>query len=444
MEQSLIAAVSGIAADQTYLDVIGSNIANSNTTAYKSQTAQFTDLLAEQISGASAPVAGGQSGGINPISVGAGVRIGAVTSNESQGAIQATNVPTDVAIQGNGFLVAQQYGQTVYTRDGNLTLDANGNLATQSGGLVQGWMANSQGVISTSAPTGPLTIPTSTTMPATATTQMTLGGNLPAWSSTSTPITTTINAYDSLGNAVPVTFTFTPGTTANTWTVQGTVPNPTNPTGTPTNLWTTPPTITFGPSPAGQITAITGATTNADGSMSLQVPTPAGYAFPSSSSGSTSGTGTSNWTINFPSPSSPGAVTQYSGQQSLSVTGVDGYSAGTLSGYSIGSDGVIEGSFSNGETLAIGQIALAQFSNPGGLNSQGNLMYTQSSNSGQPIVGAAGTGGLGSLVGGALEGSNVNLSSQLTDLIVAQEAYQANTKVVSTTAANLNALAQMA
>jgi flagellar hook protein FlgE len=105
---------------------------------------------------------------------------------------------------------------------------------------------------------------------------------------------------------------------------------------------------------------------------------------------------------------------------------------------------VIEGSFSNGKTLAIGQIALAQFSNPGGLNSQGNLMYTQSSNSGQPIVGVAGTGGLGSLVGGALEGSNVNLSSQLTDLIVAQEAYQANTKVVSTTAANLNALAQMA
>lgn len=434
MEQSLIAAVSGIAADQTYLDVIGSNVANSNTTAYKSQSAQFTDLLAEQVAGASAPVAGGQSGGINPIAVGAGVRIGAVSSNQSQGAIQATNVPTDVAIQGSGFLVAQQFGQTMYTRDGNLTLDANGNLTTQSGALIQGWMANTQGTINANAPTGPLTIPTNTTMPATPTTQMTLGGNLPAWSGTgtATPVNSTINAYDALGNVVPVDLTFTPVTgKANTWTVQGTV---TDPAGATTQLWTTPPTITFGTT-TGQIASVTGATTNSDGSLSLPVQNmPSTYAFPASDT----------WNIQFPNPASPGAVTQYSGQQSLTVTGVDGYSSGTLSGYSVGSDGVITGSFSNGKTLAIGQIALAQFSNPGGLASQGNLMYIQSSNSGQPTVGVAGTGGLGSLVGGALEGSNVNLSSQLTDLIVAQEAYQANTKVVSTTAANLNALAQMA
>jgi len=434
MEQSLIAAVSGIAADQTYLDVIGSNVANSNTTAYKSQSAQFTDLLAEQVAGASAPVAGGQSGGINPIAVGAGVRIGAVSSNQSQGAIQATNVPTDVAIQGSGFLVAQQFGQTMYTRDGNLTLDANGNLTTQSGALIQGWMANAQGTINTNAPTGPLTIPTNTTMPATPTTQLTLGGNLPAWSGTgtATPVDSTINAYDALGNVVPVDLTFTPVTgKANTWTLQGTV---TDPAGAITQLWTTPPTITFGTT-TGQISSVTGATTNSDGSLSLPVQNmPSTYAFPSSDT----------WNIQFPNPTSPGAVTQYSGQQSLTVTGVDGYSSGTLSGYSVGSDGVITGSFSNGKTLSIGQIALAQFSNPGGLASQGNLMYIQSSNSGQPTVGVAGTGGLGSLVGGALEGSNVNLSSQLTDLIVAQEAYQANTKVVSTTAANLNALAQMA
>lgn len=434
MEQSLIAAVSGIAADQTYLDVIGSNVANSNTTAYKSQTAQFTDLLAEQVAGASAPVAGGQSGGINPIAVGAGVRIGAVTSNQSQGAIQATNVPTDVAIQGSGFLVAQQFGQTMYTRDGNLTLDAGGNLTTQSGALIQGWMANAQGVINTNAPTGQLTIPTNTTMPATPTTQMTLGGNLPAWSGsgTATPLNATINAYDALGNVVPVNLTFTPVSgKANTWTLQGTV---TDPSGATTQLWSTPPTITFGTT-TGQISSVTGATTNSDGSLSLPVQNmPSTYAFPASDT----------WNIDFPNPSSPGAVTQYSGQQSLTVTGVDGYSSGTLSGYSVGSDGVITGSFSNGKTLAIGQIALAQFSNPGGLASQGNLMYIQSANSGQPTVGVAGTGGLGNLVGGALEGSNVNLSSQLTDLIVAQEAYQANTKVVSTTAANLNALAQMA
>ncbi len=434
MEQSLIAAVSGIAADQAYLDVVGNNVANSNTTAYKSESAQFTDLLAEQVAGASAPVPGGQGAGINPIAIGSGVRIGAVSLNESQGAIQTTNVPTDVAIQGGGFLVTKQYGQTMYTRDGSLTLDANGNLATQTGGLVQGWTANAQGVINTNAPTGSVSIPTGTTMPATATTEMTLGGNLPAWTGTgtATPITTTINAYDSLGNAVPVSLTFTPvAGTANQWTVQGTVPNP---SGTPSKLWSTPPTVTFGAT-TGQISSVTGATTNSDGSLSLPVQTmPATYAFPSGDT----------WNINFPNPTGSGAVTQYSGQQSLSIASADGSPSGSLAGYSIGSDGVITGSFSNGQTLAIGQIALAQFSNPGGLSAQGNLNYIQSPNSGQPAVGVPGTGGLGTLVGGALEGSNVDLSSQLTDLIVAQEAYQANTKVVSTTAMNLTALAQMA
>ncbi len=434
MEQSLIAAVSGITADQAYLDVVGNNVANSNTTAYKSESAQFTDLLAQQVTGASAPVPGGQGAGINPLAIGSGVRVGAVSLNESQGAIQTTNVPTDVAIQGSGYLVTQQYGQTLYTRDGSLTLDANGNLATQTGGLVQGWTANAQGVINANAPVGSVSIPTGTTMPATPTTELTMGGNLPAWSGsgTATPVTTTINAYDSLGNVVPVSLTFTPvAGTANSWTVQGTVPNP---SGTPSALWTTAPTISFGAT-TGQISSITGATTNADGSLSLPVQTmPATYAFPSGDT----------WNVNFPNPKGSGGVTQYSGQQSLSVTSVDGAPSGSLAGFSVGSDGVITGSFSNGKTLAIGQIALAQFSNPAGLSAQGNLNYIQSPNSGQPAVGVPGTNGSGTLIGGALEGSNVNLSSQLTDLIVAQEAYQANTKVISTTSMNLSALAQIA
>jgi flagellar hook protein FlgE len=158
MEQSLIAAVSGIEANQTYLDVIGNNIANSDTTGYKAEDPVFTDLLAEQIAGASAP-SSGQSAGIDPIAVGAGVRVGAVTNDQSQGAIQQTNQPTDVAIQGAGFLVADQDGQQYYTRAGNLTLDANGDLATPTGALIQGWQASGQGVIDTNAPVGSVTIP---------------------------------------------------------------------------------------------------------------------------------------------------------------------------------------------------------------------------------------------------------------------------------------------
>ncbi|HET6875885.1 MAG TPA: flagellar hook-basal body complex protein, partial [Acidimicrobiales bacterium] len=303
------------------------------------------------------------------------------------------------------------------------------------GGLIQGWMASSQGVINTNSPIGPVSIPAGTTMPANATTSLTVGGNLPAWSGTGAgkPVTATINAYDQLGDSIPVTLTYTPVTgTANTWTVQGTVANPAG--GTTTDLWNTAPTIVFDPS-TGKISSITGATTNGDGSLTLAVNNmPAGYAWPSGD----------NWNINFPAPNAQGAVTQFSGQQTFTITNQDGYSSGSLSSFSIGSDGVITGAFTNGKSLSIGELALATFSNPSGLADEGNQMYASSPNSGQANVGAPGTGGRGSLVGGALESSNVDLATQLTDLIVAQEAYQANTKVVSTTASNLQALTQMA
>ncbi len=175
MEQSLIAAVSGIEANQTYLDVIGNNIANSDTTGYKAEDPIFTDLLAEQIAGASAPSAG-QNAGVDPIAVGAGVRVGAVTNDQSQGAIQQTNQPTDVAIQGSGFLIADRQGQQFYTRAGNLTLDANGDLATPTGALIQGWQADGQGTIDTNAPVGSVVIPNGQVMSAQATSSFTMGG----------------------------------------------------------------------------------------------------------------------------------------------------------------------------------------------------------------------------------------------------------------------------
>jgi len=430
MEQSLLAAVSGIEANQTYLDVVGNNIANANTVGYKSEDAVFTDLLAEQVAGATAPTAGGQGAGVDPMAIGSGVRIGAITNEQSQGSLQQTNQPTDVAIQGAGFLVAEQGGQLYYTRAGHLTLDANGNLSTPTGGLIQGWEANAQGVINSNAPTTGLQIPTGKVMSAQATTEITLGGNLPAWSGTGTPpvVTTTINANDALGNTVPVTLTFTGvANTANEWTVQGTVPNGSS----STNLWSTAPTITF---TNGNISAISGVTANADGSFSLPVATmPSGYSFPSGDT----------WKINFPAPSSNNAVTQFAGAQTFAAESQDGNPPGMLESFTVGGDGVITGAFSNGRSESIGQIALATFSNPGGLADQGNLMYSATPNSGQPQLGTPNTGGRGSLQGGALESSNVDLAAQLTDLIVAQEAYQANTKVVSTTSQAIQSLVNM-
>lgn len=393
MEQSLIAAVTGIQANQTYLDVIGSNIANSNTTAYKSESAVFTDLLAEQVAGAAAPLPNQQGAGINPVAIGSGVRVAAVAENQNQGTIEQTNVPTDVAIQGQGYLVATVGGQQMFTRAGSLTIDANGQLATPTGGLIQGWNATPAGAITTNAPTTGVVIPNGQVMPGQATANVTLNGNLPL---TANPTTVTVNTYDGLGNSTPIALTFTPPTTATgNWSVSESVNG-----GTPTSVGT----FSFG----------AGGTT----------PTPTTLAL------------SGGITLNL------GTITEYSGQNTLQAS-QDGFGAGTLESFSIGSDGVVTGAFSNGRTQKLAQLALATFANPGGLADQGNLMYAPTANSGAANIGTAGTGGRGTLVGGALESSNVNLANQLTNLIVAQENYQANTKVITTTDQAIQALMAM-
>jgi flagellar hook protein FlgE len=433
MDQALLAAVSGIDATQTYLDTIGNNIANVNTDGYKEQDVDFTDLLSEQIAGATAPpTTAGGGAGVDPMAVGSGVRVGGITSDLSEGGLQQTGQANDVAISGDGFLVAEQQGQQVFTRDGQLSTDADGNLDTPTGGLVQGWQAVN-GVVDTNAPVGAITIPTGQTIPAQATTEITMGGNLPAWSGTgtATPITSTITAYDALGNAIPVTLTFTPvASKAGEWTVQGSVGS-----GSSTqNLWTTPPTITFNGA-TGQVSGITGVTANADGSFSLPVSTmPTGFNFPSGDT----------WKLDFPTPGTAAAFTQFAGGSTAQALTQNGAASGTLTSYSIGSNGMIVGSFSNGQSENIAQMAMAVFSNPGGLESTGDLDYTATPNSGQAQIGTPGSGGRGTLIGGSLESSNVNLAGQLTDLVVAQEAYQANTKVVNTDSTVTQSLVQMA
>jgi flagellar hook protein FlgE len=436
-ERSILAAVSGIDANQTYLDSIANNIANSDTVGYKSSEVQFEDLLAEQLSGASAPSASGDEGGINPVAVGSGVRVDGSDINESEGSLEETGQDTDVAIQGSGYLVVDSGGQTVYTRDGDLVPDGDGNLTTQSGGLIQGWQANGSGVINTNSPLGAVKIPAGETIAAQATSTVSLGGNLPAWSGTGTvpEVTTTYNGYDALGNVVPITLTFTGVTgTANAWTVQGTVPKPGGGTDT---LWSTAPTITFNPA-SGQIATVNNGaniTPNADGSISLPAGTmPAGYTFPSGDT----------WDIEFPPPNSADAVTQFSGQQTMQITSQDGHASGSLESFSIGADGVITGSFSDGTTLSLGQIALANFTNPAGLVDVGSGEYTVTPNSGEASVGTAGTGGRGTLVGGELEQSNVDLGTELTNLIGAQEAYDANTKVLTATQQSIQSLESVA
>lgn len=420
--RSLGAAASGISAMQTELDTIGNNIANSETNGFAAQTTEFADLLTEQLQPAGG-AAGTTLASTNPSSIGAGVGVSTIQTNFAEGAIQQTGVNSDVAIEGNGFLVVQQAGKTYYTRDGNLQVDANGHLATAGGGLVQGWAPGQ----STSSPTVPLSIVVGSNGGPAQTQNVVLGGNLPA--DPSGPVTLTATMYDSLGTQVPVTLTLTPtlntNGTATSWSMQGTV------TGAAQNLWNTPPTLVFDSS--GQLSTVNG-TAVGTGQTSVPIDNePSNYTW----------TGTTMPSFDFPAVGSQQAVTQFASSQTIAVTSQDGHAAGTLESYSIGANGVITGVYSNGNSASLGTIALAQFANPEGLNNTGGTYFTASVASGTAQLGQPGSTGFGTVRGGALEGSNVDLASELTKLIEAQTAYQANTKVVTTTATAAQSLMQM-
>ncbi len=430
MERSLLAAVSGINSDQTWLDVIGNNIANDDTTGYKSNSVVFDDLLAQQVAGASAATA--TQAGINAIAVGSGVRVGAVNTNFAEGALNQTGNSNDVAIQGNGFLVANQNGQQLFTRDGTLTVDANGNLASPTGGLIQGWQAVN-GVLNTNAPIGNITIPVGAQIPPQQTKNITMGGNLNANDPVGTTVTTTVTAYDSLGDAVPITLTFklaSTATTGNTWDLTGTAAIAPSFGGGTANLWAGAQTLTF--TPSGQLADINGAAVSTTAPTDL--PTTgldAANGFPVAPN------------VVFDQPGSPGAVTQFAAQDSAEVTNQDGYASGTLAGFTIGDTGVITGNYTNDQSQTIGQLAMSVFTNPNGLTQTGNNDFLATANSGPALIGTGGTGGRGTLVDGALESSNVNLGRQLTYLVEAQTDYQANTKTVASTSLVLQALINM-
>lgn len=428
--RSMLASVSGINANQTLLDEIANNIANADTIGYKEGTVQFGALLSEQVSGATAPGTG--SGGVNPVAIGSGVRVISVTTDSSEGTLESTGNPTDVAIQGNGYLVVEDAGQQYYTRDGALTVDATGQLTTLTGALVQGWQATGTGAINSNAPVGAINIPTGETIGAKTTTRITLEGNLPSWDGTGTPPSParlSINTYNPLGTVVHIVVTITATKThANTWKVTAKVAGAK--TTAPSLIPATKSTITFTPTTGALLK--TGLTAKPTGGfvMEMKAPTTSGF------------TKTSKISLFFPSPNSVDKVTQFTGAQTITAS-QDGYASGSLESYSISGTGVITGKFSNGKTMALGQIALATFANNSGLENVGDGLLATSANSGQAQIGTPGTGVRGTLLGGQLEQSNVNLGTQLTDLISAQEAYEANTKAISTSQQAIAALEQV-
>lgn len=385
MLRSLFSGITGLRSNQTMMDVVGNNIANVNTVGYKSSQGVFEDTLSQLLTSAGAPQ--GAAGGTNPAQVGLGVKVAGITTNFTQGAAQLTGRSTDMMIQGDGFFLVSEGSETLYTRAGSFSLDATGQLVTPDGSVVQGWQGVN-GVINTNAALSPVKIPISTLLPPTKTANVALGGNLRADAPVGTILVASITAYDAQGTQHAMTYKFT-NTAANNWNLV--VADGTNPPSAPTTLVFSAAGVLTTPSPATATYSFMGGTVTMDLSK----------------------------------------LTQFGGASTASALSQDGSGLGTLQSFAISPDGTVTGVFSNGLKQSLVQIALATFNNPPGLEKVGNSKYRTSVNSGVAQLGVAGTGGRGMFAGGVVEMSNVDLAAEFSNLIIAQRALQANSKVIT-------------
>jgi flagellar hook protein FlgE len=400
------------------MNSIGNNLANVNTTGYKTEDVQFMDMLSETLQGASAP--NGKLGGVNPDQVGLGVTLGSIGLDMSQGSANATNRPSDVMVQGNGMFVVSNGTGMSYTRDGSFTVDAAGNLVMRSNGMkVVGYPADATGKIDTTKPpteTSTISIPYGEKATAKVTANTALSGNLNGNAASTDTYTTQIRTYDAMGGAHDLTIVFsnrqTPGSSAPTgatsaWDWKAYEGDAT--TGTPVGDSTT--------------TGNEQLFFDANGKMVSNLATGSFNAVKVPASN-----GASEFSINVDFKN----ISQLKSASSVSMKSQDGYPSGTLQSFSIGQDGIVSGVYSNGQTKTLAQLALANFVNPGGLEKAGGNLWGTSANSGSPIYGTATSTGFGKLSTGYLEQSNVDISKQFTDLIVTQRGFQANTKIVTT------------
>lgn len=400
MIRSMSSALSGLRNHQLMLDVVANDIANVSTVGFKSSSTVFSDVLTQTLQGAGAP--GAATAGTNPAQVGLGSRLAGTVQSFTQGAIQRTGRTEDLAIQGDGFFIVDNNGADMYTRAGNFSLDANGNLATLDGSLVQGWRADAFGAVDTNGPLGSVQISVGALVPPNQTNEITMGGNLPADAIVGTVQTLSVTTFDTQGTAIPLNLTFTK-TAADAWTTTATAGEPA------VAVTLTDGNLTFDGD--GELTA------PADRTINI-----AGGAIPGM---------TNAISIELGAAGQPGRFTQYAGSPSAAITNQNGSPTGSLQSFAVAQDGTIAGNYSNGQTRAIGQVAMAVFANPGGLERVAGS-WRATPNSGLAQVGTAGGGGRGMLSSGTLEMSNVDLAEEFTRLIVAQRGFQGNARVITT------------
>lgn len=394
--------LSGLTAAQDQLQSVSNNLANINTDGFKDENVLFSDIFAQT---------GAINGAGDPMQSGLGVVPCATMSNFTEGTLNPTNISSNMALSGNGFFVVQNpSGVNQYTRAGDFIANNAGLLTTPAGDLVMGYPATN-GVVNTSAPLQALPVGTGVTTPAVATSSVQVSANLNSDTAVggSGP-TSTLEVYDSLGSQHVLTVSYTK-TAANTWDYSVTVPAADLAAGATGN------------------TAVGSGTLNFDGNGNLASTTNVvPISLPTLADGATAPQAISG---PFGTATTP-TITQTASDSTTSATTQNGYASGTLESYAVEPDGTILGTFSGGASLALGQVAVASFANNQGLSDVGNNNYQVTAASGPAVIGSAGSGGRGTIVGGSVEQSNVDIATEFSKLIVAQQAYSANAKSITT------------
>lgn len=432
MMRSMYSGVSGLRVHQNKMDVIGNNIANVNTVGYKRGTMSFQEVFSQVIRGASAPQDG--RGGTNPQQIGLGVNIGAINTIHTKGPAQRTDNPEDLMIDGEGFFVVSDdtnFENRFYTRAGNFTLDRDGNLVTADGYKVLGYQADENGeIIST---VGGIQVNRSETVAPTTTKEIEFKGNLDSRipkveddSEKGVHKTDTI-IKDSLGNSYTVTFRFEKNEEKRWAVIVEKIANQASEEPIEhSNDWNDVELIfdEYGKL-TDESTKVATLTIEKDGVKF------GGYL------GEDGQHEENSLKIDF------SKLTQYANDMDAKPYAIDGNSSGKLEGYAIDAGGVVVGIFTNGEKKALGQLMLAKFDNPMGLQKTGGNFFVDTRNSGEPQYGTAGTSGYGPIAPGTLEMSNVDLSMEFTEMITTQRGFQANSRIITTSDEMLQELVNM-
>ena len=426
-------ALSGMDSSTMGLNVVGNNLANLNTVGFKGSDVLFSEVLGQQFS----------TPGGNVNHLGLGSQVQAIRTSSSQGGIQTSNNPLDVAIQGQGMLVVEDNGTRMYTRAGSMRLDADGNLVSTSGLNMQGYTRNPiSGAIDRSLGIQDIQIPSTLVAP-TPTSQFEVGMNLDGRQPSGTQFSTSVQLFDSFGAShlanlslqKEVSGTTTPVTR---WRFDLTIPANqfagANPADTSSLSLLTGTTATANPAAGALVFDGAGNLTSAYiGADPATNPPLADLTLPTGSVPTLANGGTlSPITWNMISGSGVPSISGYASGNEVTTSSQNGSFAGTMSSLSIQSNGMLSAVFNNGKTIDVGQLVLAQFRNVDALTAQGGGLFTESSNSGEARLGAPEDSGQGKLISSSLELSNVDLATELTRVITYQRGYQASARMITT------------